>query len=784
MNIYLQLKLIARGWWRNRLFFLISLFSLTVGLGCTNLLITFFIHEYNVEKENPDRESIYLLRQDSPMSESSKINYVMERVAQQVKDKYAEVEEKLDVGVMIAIACKYGDRKFDDPTFLYADSALQRFFPYTVLEGSLQEVLTVPDLVAVSESYARKLFGDRNGIGETLEIIHSDRKTQSYRVAAIVKERNQSILHFDLLTSEPKTVWGSPVFLKLQPGASPDSLEAKIARDELPTLVPVPGLRYHVDPLQEVYFNKNRMEILFRQADVQRLYIGLAAALLVLVIACFNYTNLNLSRTLQQLKMIHIEKLMGARLKEIRTQLFLDATCMVLMAFALSLLLINDLLPGFNHLFSAKLTWGFLFSGQVLPWLLAFVLVLAVTPTLYISHRFSTMSLSEYRKNCTGRQKQRLVGLLVMLQFVFSIGLVYAATVAQSQMDIIEKRAHRYTNVIETGSSGTFGAKSIAPFHQRIKHLEGVEAVSLSTESAIMPVGREIKPNQPDGDKCRSSVKFISTDGTFLSTMRIQQTKGLPPAEAYKEYGHPVLINEHYAQIIHADESSIGHRLDEFDTRDFTNSIIAGFFESYPTQSLDAVIGAQSITLASAELLEEKATCIQMRLKPESRKETLRQLEKIWQEMYPEEEFAYTDMHEVFLKRNQKVTALSGILMTYSLIALALTCFGLFGISWYAVRQRTREIAIRKVHGASTLQVVWLLNRNFFAQIAVAYVVAIPIGWWLMQHWLEQFVYRAALGIWNFIAPLLVVFVITLITVTLHSWSAAQSNPVDSLKTE
>ncbi len=141
-------------------------------------------------------------------------------------------------------------------------------------------------------------------------------------------------------------------------------------------------------------------------------------------------------------------------------------------------------------------------------------------------------------------------------------------------------------------------------------------------------------------------------------------------------------------------------------------------------------------------------------------------------------------MHEVFLKRNQKVTTLSGILMTYSLIALALTCFGLFGISWYAVRQRTREIAIRKVHGASTLQVVWMLNRGFLVQIVAAYVVAMPIVWWLMQHWLESFVYRADLGIWNFTAPLLVVFGITLITVTLHSWKAAQGNPVDSLKTE
>ena len=136
------------------------------------------------------------------------------------------------------------------------------------------------------------------------------------------------------------------------------------------------------------------------------------------------------------------------------------------------------------------------------------------------------------------------------------------------------------------------------------------------------------------------------------------------------------------------------------------------------------------------------------------------------------------------MDRNKEVMQLSNTLNTYSLIALLLTCFGLFGISWYAVRQRTREIAIRKVHGASTFSIVWLLNRPFFIQIMIAYIIAMPIAWWLMQYWLEQFVYRAEYSIAQFILPLLVVGIVSFITVSLHTVLASKSNPMESLKTE
>ena len=783
MNIFLNIKLIVRNWWRNKLFFLISLFSLTAGLGCTNLLMTFFIHEYNVEKYNTDRNLIYLLRQDSPMEEGIKVAYSTSDAATQIKEKYAEITDILRVNGMSGNLCKYNGTDIKQFLFISADSTLNQFFPYTTSEGSLEEVLTTPDKVAVNKRFAHQLFGNHSGIGEILEIINEEGQSKSYKVAAILEDRPQSFLHFDLLTGLSDKSWGGPVLLKLQPGASPLALQEKIKKDKIPALVP--DSRYYIDPIKELYFNtgkdsKQQQLAFFQHCDVLLLYISLISALLVLIIACFNYTNLTLSRTLQQLKMIHIEKLMGAKSKEIRSQLFLDAALTVLFAFLLSLLLINDMLPWFNNLLSTRLSFSFFFSRQVLPLLLSFIFLMAVIPGLYISHKLSQQTLSKYRQAYTGKKKQQFIWLLVTIQFIFSIGLVYATTLAQKQMDLIKSRAYHYENTIEIGS----GTLPLFPLYQELKQMDGIESISLSMSSVLYCWLRELPIRQTDGSIQHNSIAHIPTDTTFFQTMHIRQIAGVSPSQACREYTHPAFINEKLARLLNIDISHIGHKLNEFDEFSDSLSTIAGIFKNFPLNSLEEEIGGQQISIGTEQDLIQKGTFIQIKLIPEYYKETLVSIEKLWKEMNGDRGFKYVDMHKEFMLRNNKVIILSRILISYSFIALALTCFGLFGISWYAVRHRTREIAIRKVHGASNWEIVWLLNRSFLWQILVAYIIAIPITWLLMQHWLEQFAYRISATQWNFLAPILIVLVITTITITIHSYLSARTNPVNSLKAE
>lgn len=358
----------------------------------------------------------------------------------------------------------------------------------------------------------------------------------------------------------------------------------------------------------------------------------------------------------------------------------------------------------------------------------------------------------------------------------FSIGLVYATAMAQAQMGLLKSRACRYENTIELNGK--------SPFYKELKNINGIESISLSMSSVLNAWMHELPMQQPDGSVKHYYTIQIPTDTAFLSTMHIHQLAGVSPAKAYQEYSHPVFINESYARILNIDASKIGHNLREFDTFSDSLSILAGIIENFPFNSLKEEIAGQKISFAPESSLTRAGMFIQARLHPETRHETLAQIKELWEKMYDGREFQYTDMHQQFMQRNKIITTLSKILISYSLIAMVLTCFGLFGISWYAVRHRTREIAIRKVHGALNRQIVWALNRSFLWQILIAYTIAIPLVWWLMEHWLAQFAYRASATWWNFVLPLALVLVVTGITVTIHSYRAARSNPTESLKTE
>ena len=787
----LNIKLIIRSWWRNKTYFLISLFSLTIGLACTNLLVTFFIHEYNIESTNPNRENIYAIRQDSPMEEGELTTYATAKAAEQIRNNYAEVESMLRMNALTSNHHEYQGNKMADALTLQIDSTLLHFFPYEVKEGSLKEALTTPNKMALTETYAQKVFGKKNCIGEVIESISPKGERKSYQIAAVLKERPQSFLQFDMLTAIDASFFGGVTLLKLPQGTDKDALLQKMKDDKVPTLMPG-ETEYYLHPIKDIYFasqpNSKQQPLPFlHQANVQLLYIALFSALLVLAIACFNYSNLNFSRTLQQLKMIHIEKLMGAKLREIRMQLFLDAALTVLIAFLLSLLLINDILVLLNGMASIHLPYRFFFSWQVLPVLLSFVLLLAIIPGIYISHRLSRQSLNEFRIQYTGQSRQRIVWALVTIQFILSLGLVYATFTARDQMSLIKNRASRYENLIEIGDM--FSGPALQPFQQKLAQVEGIEAMTLSSNSILGGFIMQMSVKQPDGSEEMRSKSFLHTEASFFPMMQIRLLEGLSPEEAIEKYGSPFYINENYARWMNIRPEDIGTKTKkDLAPENYPNAenILAGIFENMPTNSLQETVMAQEITLhASVSTdLAKSGKYLQIRLKPGKRKETIEEMERIWKEMFEGQPFIYLDMHQMFMQRNQEVMQLSMVLNTYSLIALLLTCFGLFGISWYAVRQRTREIAIRKVHGASTLGIIWLLNSPFFIQIMIAYIIAMPVAWWLMQHWLEQFVERAETHIGIFILPLLVVGFVSLITVSLHTLLAAKSNPLDSLKTE
>lgn len=788
MILNVTLKMIVRSWWRNKVFFLVSVASLALGLACTNLLMTYFVHEHGLEGRNPDRDRIVFLQQDDPMNEGKRVAYAAAEIPQRLKNSYAEVEDYLRMGTLHLLSCKVDGQKVESNFIvLSTDTTLTRFFDYRAAEGNLEQALRQPNKVALSAACARKLFGSREAVGQHIEVQMEGGDRQTYEVAAVLKEREQSLLRFDMLTASAANYWGGPTLLKLSKGTNAARLADKINADKVPTMLP-DQTKYYLDPLEAVCFttpDDASQQVLdyISQTPVQTLYISLLAAVLILVIACCNYTNMSLSRLLQQLRMIHVEKLMGGTLQHIRMQLFGDAFLTVILAFGVSLLLINDCLAIFNDLVGAQLTMGFFFSSQALPWLLVFVLLMSVIPAWYISRKLSRLSFSEYRTLYSGRRKQRFVAVLVTVQFAISIGLLLATLVARKQMSFTGQQALRYKDCIEIGDA--FGAP-LAPFKAELeKQVRGIESMTLSKASILNAWIRQLTIQVPGGEEVRTNLLTLEGDTTLLHTLRIEQLSGDRPNRLLEQKIRPVLVNESFIRLlVPVGTEVIGHSLREFDPEASDSlAVVAGVVRDFAVNSLEESVTPLVISLLSTTDLQ-KGFYLQVRLQPENRAESLRQIEAVWNKFYPGQPFQYTDMHQEFMKRNEKVLSLSHILTFYALIGLLLTGFGLFGISWYATRQRVREISIRKVHGATRGQIIWLLNKPFCLYVAIAYVVTMHITWWFMQRWLEQFAYRASLPAGIFIYPLLIIWGVSALIVCFQGWMLSRVKPVEAMKNE
>lgn len=788
MILNVTLKMILRSWWRNKVFFLVSVASLALGLACTNLLMTYFVHEHGLEGRNPDRDRIVFLQQDDPMTEGKRVAFAAAEIPPRLKNSYAEVEDILRLGKLDLLYCKVNEQKVEgDFMMLSADTTLTRFFDYHASEGNLEQALREPGKMALSAACARSLFGGKQAVGKQVEVHMRFGETRTYEVAAVLKERGQSLMRFDMLIAhDPDFFWGGLTLLKLSKGTNAARLADKINADKVPTMLP-DQTKYYLDPLEAVCFttpDDASQQVLdyISQTPVQTLYISLLAAVLILVIACCNYTNMSLSRLLQQLRMIHVEKLMGSTLRNIRLQLFGDAFLTVVLAFLLSILLVNDCLAVFNGLVGSRLTMGFFFSSQMLPWLLAFILVMSVIPAWYISRRLSRLSFSQYRTLYGGRRKQRFVAVLVTVQFAISIGLLLATLVARNQMSLTERQASRYENCIETGDMFSPPA---GPFKAELeKRVQGIESVTLSFSSVLNAWISQLTVQRPGGEEIRTHLLKLAGDSTLVRTLGLELLEGGSVEQIQQRYAYPVLVNESFVRTLVPEGSPVGRSLREFDTAaEDTLSVIAGVIRDFPINSLEEEIAPAVVSISPMAHLE-KAFCLQIRLRPENRAETLQQIEAVWNELHPGQPFQYTDMHQDFMKRNGKVLSLSRILTFYALIGLLLTSFGLFGIAWYATRQRIREISIRKVHGATRGQIIWLLNKPFCLYAAVAYVLAMPIAWWLMQRWLEQFAYRAPLSVGIFVWPLVVVWGVSALIVCLQGWMLSRVKPMEAMKNE
>lgn len=774
------IKLILRNWWRNKTFTLISLISLTVGIACFSMLFSFVVYEQGIEQQNPNRDRMVWVMQDLPSSPGEKMAYMRGGVPEQLMAKYPEVEDYLQLNSFIVKHIEVNNQRFDPVEIINVGSSFPTFFPFELLYGSW-DALNNPQSMVISQKQAERLFGSEDAIGQQLTVCEGGvfdtdiRKT--YTIGAVTKSRDQSAITFDGLICSPGTNWGGPTLLMMPEKSDLKLFEEKVSNDQIPTLA---GGSYYFIPLDKALSNLYQQQELsfWHHRKDNLLMVGLISALLLLLIAIFNYVNMSFSRLLQQVKMLQTQKLMGADRAALRLQILLDTLLTVLTSFLLALPLMHDLLPLFNQVVDADFTSSFFYSNNFFPVLILLLILLTLIPGWMVSWRISRSTEIEIRTFFISR-RHRWVGAMVTLQFIISIALIIATITVYKQSALVKKHSARYHDLIEIGMTG--GNLDLRESAQQIRNIPGVTDLSMGNMMLMNSWVMHATLKRESGEELQTMVLHLKGDENLVRMLGLRQLAGDPWERTSDNNPHSVFINQSFADRLQQTANEmVGEPLNKYLISNDSVSVIAGVVEDFYFASLEEQVIAVLIERIPAGT--QKMTSMQIRLDGKEKHEAIAAIKRVWQQTYPDEHFSYIDIEDQFINRNRKIFEMRDLLQMYSLISILLTCFGLFGITFYAVKQRTKEIGIRKINGAQTSQIMWLLMKPMFIWMMTAFLIAVPLAWWFMEKWLQQFAYRVNISVGSILLGLLFVACITFLTVGWHLWRTSKANPAQSLK--
>lgn len=780
----ISFKIIFRSWWRNKTFTIISVLSLAVGIACTNLLAAFVIHEYNIEPDNPNEDRMVVVKQTISGAGMTAFNMVSRDITSQLLEHVPELDKGCRVHPYFMVSyCKVGENFFKDIKVIESDSTFLSFFPQEIVIGSFNDALLGPDRIVLTESSSKRLFGESDPIGESVQILFGpsyfgdEKGLLTFTVSAVVKDNSQSAFGFDVLFFDDP----SPAlnFFLLKNNVSVSDLQAKT---ENLILQRNDGKDFKNEflTIRQACFDTVSIPSSLKKPNATLLFIAFFSAILILAIACFNYINLSFSRVFKQLYSMHVQKLMGAGSGQLSMQLFADTFMTVGFGFLIAQLIQFDLLGLMNRIMSIQVPVNFLYSNQMLPITFGFIFLLACIPALYMSRRLPEMSISTYNNFYRGKARRRIITSLAVAQFTISFILIIGNFSVRQQISLLYGKAENYKDIytFSVGDNKT----SMLRLKENISLIPGVQAAILSNETYEWPISEFA----PDG----SYESYTSEDGgeEMIEVMGYKLLQGLPWKEAIKRYPHPIYLNQTWAQSLFPNaEIPIGGLIKEYEPRlkdrpPFGDDyVIAGVVEDYfklnISNSLETPIDKGIISYT------KDGVKLHVRIYPDNTS-AIKQIYGEWNKLNPGQYLEHESLYNKVLGNNKKLFELSDLLMMYSVISILLTCFGLFGIALYAIEQRTKEIGIRKVNGSTTWQIMKLLNIQFIIWIGIAFVIAVPVTWWMISKWMENIVYRAGFSIWTYILSLFIVVGITLLTVSWHSFRAASGNPVKALRDE
>ncbi|HVS95788.1 MAG TPA: ABC transporter permease [Puia sp.] len=802
-------KTALRNLWKSKGFSVINIVGLAIGLATCLLILIFVMDELAYDRYNEKADRIYRVDGDIKFGGNHFILAVAPAPAgPALLHDYPEVEKECRFRMQGGRLVKKGDQNIQEDAVVYADSTLFDVFTLPMLYGNPHTALLEGRSVVITEKMAKKYFDAVDVVGRTLTM----NDTMLYKVTGVIRDiPEQSHFHYDFFLSmteldEARQMdqWLSNNFntyIVLRKGADPAKLEAKFGQlitkyiePELKAAVNVSAdeffkagnsVGFSLTPLTAIHLHSNKTAVLAANGNIQYVYIFSAIAAFILLIACVNFMNLSTARSSNRAKEVGIRKVLGSLRGNLISQFMMESLLLAFISMLLALGLAWLLLPVFNQLSGKHMVLGLFSRAWLAPAMLGLVVVVGLLAGSYPAFYLSAFRPILVLKGdlAAGFRTGWLRNSLVVFQFGISIFLLVGTAVIYRQLGYIHDRSigfNREQVMIVNGTDAL--GNHVHDFKEQLGKLPGVRGVTMT---GFLPTGdwrnddaifltRDLDP------KKAISMQTWQVDEDYVPVLGMQMAAGRNFSRDFKTDSNACIVNEASLKLMQG-RRPIGsnlYELNDIRKKTVTEYHIIGVIKDFNFNSLREVVTPMVL------YLHESRGRIALRVGTSDVHHLIGQVEQLWHRMAPSQPFGYTFMDDEFNNIYRTEQRQGGISLSFSLLAIFIACLGLFGLAAYAAEQRTREIGIRKVLGASVSGIVRLLSRDFLRLVVVAAAISFPLAWWAMHHWLQDFAYRVTIGWEIFALAGAVAVAIALVTVSFQAVRAALANPVNSLRSE
>jgi putative ABC transport system permease protein len=761
-----NLKLILRNLWTRRIYTSIILLSLTVGFVCSNILISFLVFETSTDTFHTKRNRTFQVFSNDPFGGKGRIAYVPNYFYDYLTTNYGEVENVCQLSNITGITIGTPGNTFHDFTILSVDSSFFSLFDFPLIQGRKNDCLA-PGKIVLSGEKALVLFGKSDVAGNEVTLVTPD-TTQQLTISAVVdKPVENSHLTFDALVDHSvlQNKWnGGATYALFTNANASESVLKKINKDiQRPGLLGPGKMEYFLNPLTDSYFSMDNKMSYMRTRNPMFLTVGYIVCGLILFIAIFNFINLFLLFWQSRKKEMGIKKTLGVTRKGLFGFSITEAAVYIFAGYLLSLITTFFIIPVFNSVFESNLSSGYFLNIKVVT-SIAIVLFLsgALTVILSVSKQWSMKPISLMTKDSS---KVTFSRLLFTIQFVISITLAICSVTIIQQMNYIENAPLGFNrHIVQLNTPDKKFSEILRVLKQKIAQLPDVNNVTISSGNPIS--GNMVARYDLDNDQFYTPYLF-GGDEDFFKTLDLKLIEGELPSE--KKNGK--LVNQKLVRQFNLTKP-IGEQVPG------TKDVIVGVVEDFTCSSFRQEIPPVIISYyknGQSLLIDYKGNNLP-RLLP--------QIEAAWKNVFPDYYFTYKIIQEELMKKYKEDTFFYKIIVTFSIISMILSCFGLFALSWAVIQSRTKEMGIRKVLGATSMDILNLLTRTFTKRILLAFIIAAPVGYYLMNQWLTQFANKIQFNLWILGISGLMVTLVAFATLSLQTVKATMTNPVDEIRNE